>query len=289
MLSCSHMVRFLISQKMLLISVHLSAIIIHRTYVIINVLSIYLTVHSLRLTNYLLCIQTLLFFLNFVKYMKPCLMGINRKFSHFLGLSVFAVIIYTYSIWTTYVFQHSDGQRYCVPSLTHARFLTITGNIDSIITMLLPFLIIALLNIRIVVAMLYHFQGRTPHTEERRVFHTRLQGTDSNTSGALENMTTNHAVTSSRNRTQLKITKMLILVSTAFLLLNLPSHAIRIYMYVMKMRGLEHQVSRSTIMWQQICQVSYKFLGHTHVLVSNNINTIVSPMLQFLMLFHVPK
>ena len=168
---------------------------------------------------------------------------------------MFASILYSYLLWTSQIYTSpSDGKNYCVPSLSHRQFQTVAGNIDSIITLLLPFFIISFLNIRIVVAMLYHFQGRQPHTEERRVFHTRLNGTENTISSLLESVADN-SVTSNRNRTQIRITKMLILVSTAFLILNLPSHAIRIYMFVMKIRQREHLVSKSAIMWQQIAQV----------------------------------
>ena len=163
---------------------------------------------------------------------------------------MFSLLTYSYSLWTTHVYLSPvDKQLYCVPSLLYTRFLTIAGYVDLIITLLLPFFIIGFINIRIVVAMMSQFRGDC--SDNNSSFHTRMT-TDRATTGLIRSPEPLH----NRSKVQTRITKMLIIVSTSFLILNLPSHAIRVYMFVMRIRGIDHKVSRATIMWQQIAQVS---------------------------------
>ena len=75
------------------------------------------------------------------------------------GLSAFAAVVYSYSLWTTLVFHaEPDSLGHCVPSITYFQFLNIAGHIDAIVTLVLPFLVIAFLNIRIVFAMIYYLR-----------------------------------------------------------------------------------------------------------------------------------
>ena len=178
----------------------------------------------------------------------------NKTIFYFPGLSLFGAILYSYSPLTTHTYvSPSNNLTYCVPSLDHYKFLTVTVNVDSIITMLLPFLIIAFLNIRIV--MLYSFTNQRSLTTFRSTAHHHCDHHDSVDPDSARSTLLDHSILQ-RNRMQAKITKMLMIVSTSFLILNFPSHAIRMYMFIMKIRGQEKNVERSTIMWQQIAQVN---------------------------------
>ena len=54
---------------------------------------------------------------------------------------------------------------------------------------------------------------------------------------------------------QIKITKMLIVVSSAFVILNLPSHMMRLYTYVLKVSQDDRFLDKSAQAWQYIAMV----------------------------------
>ena len=56
---------------------------------------------------------------------------------------------------------------------------------------------------------------------------------------------------------QMKVTKMLLLVSSVFLLLNLPSHAFRIFSFFLIVTGKNHQWTPVQVRGQEMCQFLY--------------------------------
>ena len=60
---------------------------------------------------------------------------------------------------------------------------------------------------------------------------------------------------SSKHGMQMKVTRMLIVVSSAFLILNLPSHGMRIYTYVLKVSQDDRYLDGTTQAWQYIAMV----------------------------------
>ncbi|ESO91304.1 hypothetical protein LOTGIDRAFT_105579 [Lottia gigantea] len=117
-------------------------------------------------------------------------------------LAILASLMYSFAIWTTTVASF-HGRNFCVPDQSYLDLMSFVTWVDTVITMIVPFLMIAVMNIRIVYCV-YLYQHK------RRFI---LQS---------------HQSTPVKAKSQMKITKILLLVSTTFLVLNLPSHAIRL-------------------------------------------------------------
>ena len=60
-----------------------------------------------------------------------------------------------------------------------------------------------------------------------------------------------------RHQTQLRITKALLIVSTVFVALNLPSYAFRIHAFVIELRNEPYDMSLHAFIWQEFIQFLY--------------------------------
>ena len=136
------------------------------------------------------------------------------------GLTTLAVLIYSYALWTSSV-QAMHGQQLCMPISKYIDFLKLTVNIDTTLTFLIPFLAIFILNVRIVCAV------------------TRIKQQHIQVSAIQDSPT---APSFTQNRIHTKVTTMLLVVSTSFLLLNLPKHIL----HILSMEFLNHLVLNST-------------------------------------------
>ena len=137
-----------------------------------------------------------------------------------VSLALFAIVAYNFAIWTSGSFLMPSsspiaGQRLCYPIDPWRNFLKFSSNIDSIITLLIPFIAIAFLNVNIIY-VITHYRHQTNNFMLHRVRSSNAQ-TQSTTLA---------------NSTNVKVTRMLLVVSFTFLILNVPGHFIRIYVFV---------------------------------------------------------
>ena len=58
-------------------------------------------------------------------------------------------------------------------------------------------------------------------------------------------------------KSQVKVTKMLLLVSSAFLILNLPRHVVRTYTFIMSIIDTNYHPSDTQIVWQKLFHLLY--------------------------------
>lgn len=131
-----------------------------------------------------------------------------------ISLAILAAVMYNFAFWTTSV-QDVFGERLCMQITRFTPMLMVISKVDTIVTLVLPFTAIACINGRII------------------CISTRLGNVGANnescnnqpSGGSGESLT----VHSRRRTNQAKITRMLLVVSTAFLILNLPFHSIRLY------------------------------------------------------------
>ena len=123
-----------------------------------------------------------------------------------LGLTTVAILIYSYAWWTSSVQLFYD-MKLCMTISDYYHFLKFMVNLDTILTFLVPFLAIFILNVRIVCAV--------TQIKQQHIQVTSIQDSPSTPS-------------ISQNRIHTKVTTMLLVVSTSFLLLNLPKHILSI-------------------------------------------------------------
>ncbi|ELU17094.1 hypothetical protein CAPTEDRAFT_26883, partial [Capitella teleta] len=127
------------------------------------------------------------------------------------AIAAAAFLFYNFALWTTTVTVTSEGHSECRPRAGTIKILQVINNIDTVITLIIPMVIIVVLNVRIGHRMksmrgqMKQILGRCPST-----------GSDASRAG---NVST-------------QITNMLLVVSSTFLVINLPSHAFRVHHFL---------------------------------------------------------
>ena len=183
-----------------------------------------------------------------------------------LCLSAFGIAAYSFGAWTSGTQKDPRGRSQCSPLEKFTNLINISNNIDTFVTLIIPSLAIFIMNIRIILKIAYFYEKRSGMTVtfSRGDYHRgsasdkRSKSISSSVdikSGSVSSSVEPHS--SPRNRSQLKITKLLLVVSTVFLLLNLPSHAIRVYSFFMENIQSSWKPSYSLLLWQQIFTIIY--------------------------------
>ena len=179
-------------------------------------------------------------------------------------ISLFALTSFSFPLWTSGIVLY-NGLPYCTVLPQYRRAIFVITAIDTVITLLLPSLIIIALNVRITL-LVYRFNKKR---ETLRCAQLNLRKC-SNCEDHLEcfcmdkndcETRPTHPVpirelrrSSHRSLVQMKITRMLLVVSTTFILLNLPSHVVRIKSFVESFRQSESSHSGIEMHFQQLSQ-----------------------------------
>ncbi|XP_069141744.1 probable G-protein coupled receptor 139 [Argopecten irradians] len=136
-----------------------------------------------------------------------------REKIYVVFLAVIAGVLYNYALWTTCVVKVHGVYR-CGHKLKYLNLLEKVTWIDTIITMIIPFLLILLMNIKVVCKAAAFHRKRKHCLKPNDSFNGQHSRNKSRTL---------------RSKPQMRVTRTLILVSTTFLVLNLPSHVRRLY------------------------------------------------------------
>ena len=142
-------------------------------------------------------------------------------------LAVFAIVFYSFSIWTSGLVPLHGREEFCTSLDMYAKLVTILSYIDTSITLVLPTTIIILLNTLIIYSVTQHHNNRDTLIGEE----TKQVARKSRVYVTVS--TTNNRRTQQQNLAH--INRMLIIVSTTFVLLNLPFHFIRFYILFMEL------------------------------------------------------
>ena len=190
-----------------------------------------------------------------------------------VGLGLFSIIMYSYTLWGSGVMElGNSGLSLCLPKEQFYTFFQIMAVLDTIMTLLLPSVAIVILNVCITCKIWrFMYQRRLSNGGVRVNFNfsskpsLRPLGTtlESTTLTFNQSNIVSHQIirighaSSSRQRLQLRTTRSLIVVSTVFVLLNLPSHAFRIGAVTMELSDPSFMYSREALLWQHVCQIIY--------------------------------
>ena len=142
-----------------------------------------------------------------------------------LILTLLACLIYMFTFWTTGI-EEWRNMRICSHRVEYFLFLKVITWMDTFLTMIIPFCVISVVN-----CLILRTVRRCPvRAEQRRQCRNKNPQANKETDKTIGNKTRIQTKRAKRRRTPLiRVTKTLIFVSTTFLLLNLPSHMIRIY------------------------------------------------------------
>jgi hypothetical protein len=152
-------------------------------------------------------------------------------------ITTFAIVFYTHCFHTTMIVENASKNGFhCVVRRDTMFALTIITYIDSVMTIGVPFLAIFVLNCCLISAV-RKFNNKHVRFSERKLYSYSPQY-------------------SILTKAQIRLTIMLVVVSSVFLILNLPSHAIRLYIMI---KGLATKRQHSIILFliQQIFQILY--------------------------------
>ncbi|XP_046568660.1 LOW QUALITY PROTEIN: thyrotropin-releasing hormone receptor-like [Haliotis rubra] len=156
------------------------------------------------------------------------------------GLCIIGVILYHFPLWLSAVLEFPGGKRYCNYL---QKYITITRVFtfgDMILTLVIPSIAIILLMVGITYSLITSLkrQKRLKQNSER----VKSQRSNGKKAGG--------------SSPQAKVTKMLFAVSFIFLVLNLPSHAVRLRVLILTYEG-EPQKPNIDQMLQVIFQILY--------------------------------
>ena len=204
-----------------------------------------------------------------------------------LGLCIAALGLYCFSTWMTGIITFGD-QQVCVPLPQYEMAWKTLAPVDTFITFIVPSLLVILLNVGITVKI-YDFIHRREglsasmtSDEERK--HDICIRHYSKTFGSGNNCKSSKLVASRSSRVscqkrktnfvfsatsqhssqvcvrhnyQIRITRTLVIVSSVFVILNLPSHAFRTYACITYLVNGWTAFTKNALLWQQILQLVY--------------------------------
>ena len=157
-----------------------------------------------------------------------------------VGITLASMVIYSCSLWAHGVVQlhgaPGNGQL-CSFLTDFMTMLTVIKYTDTVIALIIPFLLIVALNIAIAYRIAGFYKRR--QTLQAPVYR-RAPRIPENIQASLY------------SRAQLKVTKMLLLLSSMFLLINLPSYAMRLRVFLKP-----HSGPNAEMYIQQIVQIMY--------------------------------
>lgn len=145
--------------------------------------------------------------------------GCKEKYVIFIFI-ITSSFVYCFSLWTTSITIIEDKYQ-CYFEFKYINLMTFFTWLDTVVTMMLPFIIIAFTNAMVFRAVLTsRKKTRFESFKTRQVLFTELKVRRKNVMGGHSNST--------RKAARSQITVSLLVVSTTFLVLNLPSHVMRL-------------------------------------------------------------
>ncbi|KAJ8301967.1 hypothetical protein KUTeg_020954 [Tegillarca granosa] len=155
-----------------------------------------------------------------------------------LILTIFSFVFYNYAIWTSSI-AHDNGKYKCVHKEKYLRLLETFTWVDTFITMFLPFILIIIMNVKVVIRASAFYRQRRQCLSPK--FSEKIQ-----------------LRRSMRIKPQMRVTRTLLAVSTTFLILNLPSHVLRLYTLILYLtENTQAMLSKELYFLQEIAQLFY--------------------------------
>lgn len=176
-----------------------------------------------------------------------------------VAVALLGLGVYSFAVWTTVV----SRQYGCTVDERFYGLVMTVNNVDTFLTLIVPGLVITVSNVRIAHSLSRFYRVyRTRTAPPSRRPSNRADGNTAAAGVALAAGSSNDnaaAVYSntSYNRLQLKVTKMLLLVSSVFLFCNTPSHVIRVYAFVLSEVDPNFRPSRTFLLVQRLAMLLY--------------------------------
>ena len=176
-------------------------------------------------------------------------------------VAVFALtglVIYNFGLWAIGLIELPEEpdqpvQYFCTVQQRYYSLVTSINNVDTFVTLIVPAFVITISNVRISYALSRFYRERNQNL---------LQGCPAPTASGGSNSPSNASLRlsisgPSCNRLQMRVTKMLLIVSTVFVVCNSPSHLVRIYAFGMEQLYTDYQHSEMLAVVQSITNLLY--------------------------------
>ncbi len=191
-------------------------------------------------------------------------------------LTCFAFTFYSFAPVVTGV-STFYGVTICAPMLQFIKVTWIMDNLDTLLTLLVPVIIILGCNIKIATLVCtfykgplseadtylcrWEFTGQTFNNNLYEIYNLKQRNSSATVLDSNKVYSTRSKLGSSN---QMKATRMLLIVSTVFLVCNLPTHVARCYAFIMNMIDDSFQPTRNFI----LCQKLFNFLYYINFAVN---------------------
>ncbi|OWF36356.1 thyrotropin-releasing hormone receptor-like [Mizuhopecten yessoensis] len=168
-----------------------------------------------------------------------------------LVLTAFAALLYMFAFWTAKVTTSGTEQK-CMSTSSDSDTMMVLSILDTFLTLLLPFSMIIFMTTRLLIDISRLYKKPSEYrTGSNNNSVSDSQG-DSNESNTGHDRMAKQAL-----KAQAKLKRMLVVVIIVFVVLNLPSHAIRVQFFFRSITESHYSVSRTEVYWQHIVQILY--------------------------------
>ncbi|XP_061186638.1 FMRFamide receptor-like [Saccostrea echinata] len=151
---------------------------------------------------------------------------------------IFSIVLYNFASWTTDVYTSKKFIR-CTYKIKFIKFLNIITWLDTVVTMMIPFTLIFYMNMRVACTAAKFQEKRKACLLPRDAKHVKHRAL--------------------RSKQQMRVTRTLLLVSTTFLVLNLPSHVFKLSTLISAFLNPSntYNISMAQYLIQEISQLLY--------------------------------
>ena len=199
-------------------------------------------------------------------------------------LGVFALLFYSFSLWMNGVRPSSDGNT-CMILPQYTQYSHILMNVDTVLTLVVPSVPIITLN-SLIAIKLYRTNKNRRNLPSRTCYRVGVRSKSNISIGTntASELSSHSGLTSiemrpctrrsrangtvrrvnggrSTSGMQMKTTRLLLIISTVFIVLNIPSHAFRLHLFIDSLYSDndddELSFSYTFFNWQQVCQLIY--------------------------------
>lgn len=158
-------------------------------------------------------------------------------------LAVIALAAYNFSFWTT----ESHAEDGCFHKMEYLNFLNIATWVDTFLTMVIPFIVIAVVN-SLVLRSVYRCKIK-PKEKLRFRYHNISSRKKSESKSSFDRR--------KRCNPQHRVTRTLLFVSSTFLFLNFPAHALRLFNLIVTVTSSAPIVSDKLYFLQEVTAMLY--------------------------------
>ena len=177
-----------------------------------------------------------------------------------IGCAILSLSLY---LFTPFTFSTGDyhGQPRCMPNERHMNLVSNLSYVDTVITFIVPVIIIVTCNIRIFYTIVLFYRKRMAILSASRAPKLTRYGPHRMQPRNRRRWSHNINQRLAAMEGQMKVTKMLLVVSNVFLLLNLPAYAVRVHIMVQMLEDPHYHPSPDTealhILFQLIYYINF--------------------------------